>query len=141
MASEPDVKVGDVPILFRPLVHPELGVNGYDGAEHSITTLPAGHQLTPGVKAFAIDTIFEKDVQVPMRDGVILRADIFRPAHGERVPAIVPWSPYGKTGRGTCPHTVNAEIMTDTLLSRVVIEPYAWQNGNTQVRNLWLREV
>ncbi|KAF2851296.1 alpha/beta-hydrolase [Plenodomus tracheiphilus IPT5] len=37
-----------------------------------------------------------------MRDGKILRADIFRPAsrEHERLPALVPWSPYGKTGTG-----------------------------------------
>lgn len=100
MGNEPAVRVGNVPILFRPLKEPELGVNGYDGPEHSVTTLPAGHRRSAGVKAFEVDTIFEKDVQVPMRDGVILRADIFRPAGSDPVPAILPWSPYGKTGRG-----------------------------------------
>lgn len=102
MAQEPSVKVGTVPILFRPLVHPELGVNGYDGPEHSVTILKAGHRKEDGVKAFDVDTIFEKNVDIPMRDGVILKGDIFRPANSDsvKVPAILPWSPYGKTGRG-----------------------------------------
>lgn len=46
--------------------------------------------------------IWDKDVQVEMRDGTKLCVDIFRPASGEqyRLPALVPWSPYGKTGSG-----------------------------------------
>lgn len=46
--------------------------------------------------------IWEKDVKVPLRDGVQLLADIFRPMNSDTtpVPAIMPWSPYGKTGSG-----------------------------------------
>lgn len=104
MAQEPSVKVGNIPILFRPLKHPEVGVSGYDGPDHSVTILKAGHRREEDVKAFEVDTIYEKDVEVPMRDGVILKGDIFRPANSDsvKVPAIVPWSPYGKTGRGMC---------------------------------------
>ncbi|KAK5047451.1 hypothetical protein LTR84_006547 [Exophiala bonariae] len=102
MAQEPSVKVGDIPILFRRLKEPELGVNGYDGPAHSVTILKAGHRKEEDVKAFGVDTIYEKDVEIPMRDGIILKGDIFRPAtsDSENVPAIIPWSPYGKTGRG-----------------------------------------
>src|SRR6185503_215635 len=51
-----------------------------------------GHKVEtvgPGV-------LFERDVAIPMRDGVRLYADVFRPASGEKVPAIVTWAPYGK---------------------------------------------
>ncbi|KAK5159721.1 hypothetical protein LTS14_001826 [Recurvomyces mirabilis] len=46
--------------------------------------------------------VWLKDVAVELRDGVKIRADIFRPAsrENERLPAIIPWSPYGKTGTG-----------------------------------------
>lgn len=40
-----------------------------------------------------------------MRDGIRIYADIFRP-HGitqDKLPVIIPWSPYGKTGTGTGP--------------------------------------
>jgi uncharacterized protein len=40
--------------------------------------------------------IVEKDVQVPMRDGTILYADVFRPETSERVPAIMNISVYQK---------------------------------------------
>ncbi|KAK3671119.1 hypothetical protein LTR78_008920 [Recurvomyces mirabilis] len=40
--------------------------------------------------------VWLKDVAVELRDGVKIRADIFRPAsrENERLPAIIPWSPY-----------------------------------------------
>lgn len=46
--------------------------------------------------------IWDKDVPVEMRDGTVLRVDIFRPAskEHEKLGALVPWSPYGKTGTG-----------------------------------------
>jgi predicted acyl esterase len=40
--------------------------------------------------------IVEKDVEIPMRDGAILRADIFRPDIGEKVPVILNTSVYQK---------------------------------------------
>ena len=48
------------------------------------------YEVMPGV-------ICEQDVAVPMRDGVVLYADIFRPTDDtEKVPAILAWSNYGK---------------------------------------------
>ncbi|HKB07411.1 MAG TPA: CocE/NonD family hydrolase, partial [Candidatus Polarisedimenticolia bacterium] len=38
----------------------------------------------------------EKNVAVPMRDGVVLRADIYRPASPGRFPTLVYRTPYGK---------------------------------------------
>ena len=41
--------------------------------------------------------IIERDVALPMRDGVKLYADVHRPASDrEKVPALIAWSPYGK---------------------------------------------
>ncbi|MGI6217736.1 MAG: CocE/NonD family hydrolase [Coriobacteriales bacterium] len=48
------------------------------------------YEAAPGI-------ICEQDVAVPMRDGVKLYADIFRPSDtDEKVPAILAWSNYGK---------------------------------------------
>lgn len=49
-----------------------------------------------------VDMIWEMDLKVPLRDGVQLLADVFRPVSSDDtpVPAIMPWSPYGKTGTG-----------------------------------------
>jgi len=40
--------------------------------------------------------ITDADVVIPMRDGVTLRADILRPASGQRFPVLVYRTPYGK---------------------------------------------
>jgi uncharacterized protein len=42
------------------------------------------------------NVVVDRDVAVPMRDGVVLRADVFRPASKEPVPAIVNRTPYGR---------------------------------------------
>jgi len=42
------------------------------------------------------DFILQQDVAVEMRDGVVLRADIYRPHTGEPVPTLVYRTPYGK---------------------------------------------
>jgi putative CocE/NonD family hydrolase len=51
--------------------------------------------LTLATEASQSTTIHEADVAVPMRDGVILRADILRPSDG-RFPTLVYRTPYGK---------------------------------------------
>lgn len=63
-------------------------------------TPPTKHQY-PGLKyrrSVERGMIVERDVAVPMRDGVKLYVDVHRPAgkRSGRVPAIIAWSPYGK---------------------------------------------
>src|SRR6476659_6006436 len=41
-------------------------------------------------------TTIERDVPIPMRDGTVLRADIYRPAIDGRFPVIVQRTPYNK---------------------------------------------
>ena len=47
----------------------------------------------------ALGIITEEDVEVPMRDGVILRANVFRPDAPGKFPALLTRTPYGK-GKG-----------------------------------------
>lgn len=85
-----------------------------DGKEHGLLskfepgtrTLPAGYQVAPMFRPLPVEIVFEKDVAVTMRDGVTIYADIFRPVGSEKVPVIIAWSPYGKSG-GTAPRTTN----------------------------------
>ncbi|HEY1503654.1 MAG TPA: CocE/NonD family hydrolase [Stellaceae bacterium] len=44
----------------------------------------------------AAGILFERDVVVPMRDGMKLSANVFRPADGKRVPVLMSVTPYGK---------------------------------------------
>lgn len=40
--------------------------------------------------------IYERDIQVPLRDGRIIYADIYRPQNAVNLPVIIAWTPYGK---------------------------------------------
>jgi len=40
--------------------------------------------------------LVERDVEVPMRDGVILRADVYRPETDQQLPVLLQRTPYGK---------------------------------------------
>jgi putative CocE/NonD family hydrolase len=61
--------------------------------------------------------VIEKNVPVPMRDGTILRADVFRPAAPGRYPVILQRTPYNKS------LTAVSMLMLDVL--RVAGEGYA----------------
>jgi len=50
----------------------------------------------PGPESRWAEPIVERDVGVPMRDGVILRADVFRPTGPGPFPVLVYRTPYGK---------------------------------------------
>ena len=57
--------------------------------------LALGLALLAG-SGFAAEPRVDRDVAVPMRDGVILRADVYRPARDGRYPVLVFRTPYGK---------------------------------------------
>ena len=48
----------------------------------------------------ALEVKVQKNVAVPMRDGTILRADVYTPKTGGPYPVLVSRSPYGKPGGG-----------------------------------------
>lgn len=93
--------------VFEPVYH-----YNDNGKEHGLLSpfepgtkiLQAGYQIAPMFRPLPADIIFEKDVPVLMRDGITIYADIFRPVGNEKVPVIIAWSPYGKSG-GTAPRT------------------------------------
>lgn len=84
----------------------------HEGIEHGLLSnldpgtriLPAGFQVDPKFRPLPVDIVFEKDVIVTLRDGVRIYVDVFRPVGTEKVPVIIAWSPYGKSG-GTAPRT------------------------------------
>lgn len=70
-------------VLFRPGTSPESA--GWPGAERSA-------EITDGMR-------IERNVAVPMRDGLRLLVDIYKPESvGHDLPVLVAWSPYGKHG-------------------------------------------
>ena len=48
----------------------------------------------------ALGVVFAKDAEVPMRDGVILRANVFRPDAAGQFPGLLVRTPYGKANSG-----------------------------------------
>jgi putative CocE/NonD family hydrolase len=71
------------------------------GAAASAQAVPAGQVALAGVSApYALfpNLIVEKNVPVPMRDGVVLRADVHRPDAPGKFPTLVYRTPYGKDG-------------------------------------------
>lgn len=86
-------KVGSVDVKMRdatPVEGPP--------ATPKTTELPAGHKKREDCRALPSPIIFDQDQILTMRDGVKIRADIYRPTVNGRVPAIVMWGPYGKSG-------------------------------------------
>ncbi|SPJ78819.1 related to acyl esterases [Fusarium torulosum] len=97
------LKINGFDVKIAPAIKPGAKEGGpYDPLNPSVKELPKGHKRTPANRAFEADTIFEKDIVLPLRDGLKLYADVFRPKTDSKVPAILIWSPYGKTGNG--PH-------------------------------------
>jgi predicted acyl esterase len=59
--------------------------------------LKKGCVFPPASKPLPCDIDWDRDVPVQLRDGVTIYIDILRPVGRGKVPAIVAWSPYGKT--------------------------------------------
>lgn len=62
--------------------------------------LKKGEIRTPGGAPLESDVVLEENVALKMRDGTTIYTDVFRPNDDGRHPAIVAWSPYGKTVGG-----------------------------------------
>ena len=92
--------MNDIEIHWTAGLTPDDAESKYHGFKEEILTLPKGHRSDAGRAAFQMATVMERDVAISMRDGVTLRADIFRPQQDEKVPVIIAWSPYGKNGTG-----------------------------------------
>jgi putative CocE/NonD family hydrolase len=65
----------------------------------SLVCLASGLLLAATVAGQEATTVnVERDVAVPMRDGVVLRADVYRPIGAGPFPVLVERTPYGKHG-------------------------------------------
>ncbi|KAL9572087.1 hypothetical protein ACKAV7_003804 [Fusarium commune] len=84
-------------LAFCPLRKPT-------GFNPATIRLPVGHVKGEGRRPFTVESVFDRDVEVLMRDGIKIYSDVFRPASssdpGGQVPAIIAWSPYGKDSKG-----------------------------------------
>ncbi len=64
-----------------------------------LSTVLTGCAPRPAERGVQVDSA----VSIPMRDGVVLRAHVWRPAQGERVPVLVTRTPYGRGEDATAP--------------------------------------
>ena len=77
--------------------------------------------------------VIEKDVEVPMRDGARLIADVFRPSGDVRVPAILNLGPYQKDKLWVVPDTL--EEKPNEWMNWETINPAWWvPHGYAAVR-------
>ncbi|WP_426517448.1 CocE/NonD family hydrolase [Diaminobutyricibacter sp. McL0618] len=83
---------------FDEATEPSLFIHFEPGTR----VLPAGFQTTEDFQPIPVDIVFEKDTAVTLRDGTTIYVDVLRPAGTDKVPVIVAWSQYGKSG-GTHP--------------------------------------
>lgn len=88
LAGRPRKTIGDVVYVRvkRPMDEP---------APESVV-LKKGTIVVRGGLPLLTDIHVDRDVAVPLRDGTIIRADIYRPVGENQVPSVVSWSPYGK---------------------------------------------
>jgi putative CocE/NonD family hydrolase len=75
-------------------------------------------------KSAADAILIEKDVEVPMRDGARLIADIFRPRGAERVPALLNLGPYQKDKLWVTPDTLAEK--QNPLMNWETVNPEWW---------------
>jgi predicted acyl esterase len=78
----------------------------------------------PADAAVSDKFLFEKDVEVPMRDGARLKADVFRPRDGGKVPAILNMGPYQKDKLWTPPP--NLEEKPNPYMNWEAVNPEWW---------------
>lgn len=83
--------------------------------EPSRVELSAGSQKTQEHRPLPCDVILERDQPLTLRDGIRIRVDIFRPKTDEKVPAILMWSPYGKTDTGTAQYDADCVVADQVL--------------------------
>ncbi|KAI8170993.1 Cocaine esterase [Colletotrichum sp. SAR 10_65] len=128
-------------VEVKPSVPPEHEAAGvYDKFNPSTRKLPKGHRRTVENKAFEADTIFEKDVAMPMRDGIKLYCDVFRPDNAEKVPAILIWSPYGKSGNGMLPGRFGVPMSEVSGYEKFEgLDPATWTARGYAIVNVDLR--
>jgi len=82
--------------------HPRYQRFGIQLSPNTHIVLPKGHLRETGRRKILVDSVFERDIPIPLRDGLKVYADIFRPQSSDetKVPAAICWSPYGKASSG-----------------------------------------
>ncbi len=92
-AERPSAYPSEWNVIFEPATR--LPADYAFGPQTRI--LKAGSVFPPAEMPLSCDIRWDRDVPITLRDGVTIYTDILRPVSDGKVPAIVAWSPYGKT--------------------------------------------
>ncbi|ORW28886.1 CocE/NonD family hydrolase [Mycobacterium palustre] len=90
--------MSDIDVIYRQANPPESPLANWRGFKQETVVLQRGSVHSPGGRPLTCDIIFERDVEVTLRDGTVIYTDVYRPVTDDRVPALMAWSPYGKQG-------------------------------------------
>ncbi|PVH98843.1 alpha/beta-hydrolase [Periconia macrospinosa] len=88
-----------IQVAFKPIDKPEIGVNNYQGFMPGKSEVLKKGANPYDARPLESDIRIDHDVEITIRDGCRLYADIYRPADvpdGGKLPAVVSWSCYGK---------------------------------------------
>jgi predicted acyl esterase len=86
-------------VAYKPISKPEIGTNNYQGFQPGRTEVLQKGANPYNARPLESDIRINHDVEIKVRDGCRLYADIYRPADAkedEKLPAIISWSCYGK---------------------------------------------
>lgn len=110
----------------------------YEGPKPETKTLKRGTVFIEGGRPLPCDILWERDVEVELRDGTKIYLDIFRPPGVSDIPAILAWSPYGKIIPSPPPPGVPVEWVSG-LQKFEGPDPAYWCNHGYAVINVDVR--
>jgi putative CocE/NonD family hydrolase len=91
----------------RPIVLLAFIVSGIGAGPHTDASRAGSHQ-SPARADDGHAVLVEKNVAAPMRDGVTLRADLYRPDAAGRFPVLLQRTPYSKASSGAAARALAA---------------------------------
>ncbi len=98
-----------------------ISKSNYPGLNERSYVLKKGTVHREGGMPLGSDILVEQDVPIRLRDGVVIRADIYRPIDQTDVPALIGWSSYGKRASW-----LNNDVFGHPTRMDV---PVAWEDG------------
>ena len=85
-------------VRFRQSPSPSDPAARDAGTHPGHVSLRAGSVHSKGGLPLPVDLELDRDVQIPLRDGVLLRADVWKPEGAGPFPTVLSYTPYGKAG-------------------------------------------
>jgi len=92
------ISIGGIEVLHCIPANQSGPDSNYEGLLPSTSILERGFRKSADRAAFPVDTIFDRDIVVPMHDRGKLRADNFDLTGMRKSRALIAWSPYNKIG-------------------------------------------